>query len=89
MPRFYEGYADELVVPEGSRDVLVFDTEVCAALAFASSPAAKPLTSLSIRSPAKSSEGVTVPGRTRRITLEPVKRNRLEKVRDMAREVKK
>src|SRR6516162_7688185 len=28
MPKFFEGYADKLVVPKGSRDVLVFDTEV-------------------------------------------------------------
>ena len=87
MPKFFEGYADKLVVPKGSRDVLVFDTEVAGLgiRKFASGEA-----SYILKYPVggKVVNGVAVPRRTRRVTLEEVTRGRLERVRDLAREVK-
>jgi integrase len=87
MPKFFEGYADKLVVPKGSRDVLVFDTEVAGLgiRKFASGEA-----SYILKYPVggKVVNGVAVPSRTRRVTLEEVQRGRLAAVRKLAQEVK-
>jgi hypothetical protein len=86
MPKFLEGYADRLMVPKGRHDVLVFDTEVAdlGIRKFASGEASY------IKYPVagKVVNGVPVPGRTRRVTLEEVQRGRLAAARKLAQEVK-
>ena len=83
MPKFYEGYADKLVVPEGSRDVLVFDTEV-AGLGIRKFASGEASYILKYPIAGKVIDGVTTRGRTRRVTLEEVTRGRLAKVRQAA-----
>jgi integrase len=87
MPKFYEGYADKLVVPEGSRDVLVFDTEV-AGLGIRKFASGEASYILKYPIAGKVIDGVTTRGRTRRVTLEEVTRGRLAKVRELAKDVK-
>jgi hypothetical protein len=83
MPKFFEGYAGKLAVPEGASDVLVFDTEVAGLVIrkFASGEA-----SYILKYPVagKVVDGVTVPGRTRRVTLEEVRRGRLAAVLEVS-----
>src|SRR5262249_62404734 len=87
MPKFSEGYADKLVVPKRKRDVLVFDTEV-AGLGIRKFASGEASYILKYPVAGKVVDGVTVPGRTRRVTLEEVTRGRLAKVRELAKEVK-
>jgi integrase len=87
MPKFFEGYADRLMVPKGRRDILVFDTEV-AGLGIRKFASGEASYILKYPVAGKVVNGVTVPGRTRRITLEEVHRGRLKAVRELAKEVK-
>jgi hypothetical protein len=87
MPKFFEGYADKLVVPKGSRDVLVFDTEV-AGLGIRKFASGEASYILKYPVAGKVVNGVAITGRTRRVTLEEVKRGRLAAVRNLAQEVK-
>jgi hypothetical protein len=73
MPKFFEGYADRLVVPKGSRDALVFDTEV-AGLGIRKYASGEASYILKHPVAGKVVNGVTVPGKTRRVTLEEVQR---------------
>jgi integrase len=87
MPKFHEGYADKLVVPAGKRDVLVFDTEV-AGLGIRKFASGEASYILKYPVAGKVVDGVKVPGRTRRVTLEAVTRGSLNRVRELAKDVK-